>query len=152
MVILFHNYNSHVDKSVYRTVRVTNDGDTPAKFCFSDSSNPSSSGIGGDVQLASDGGPIFSMKPKVGVLHPTESRLIVLRFSPSEQKIYDEIITCYFNDTESSRYDLQMHGYGFYPQITFDSVLHFKPTCIGAVAERKFSIRNNSKIGVMFEV
>lgn len=142
---------SLVDKSVYRTVRVTNNGDTPVKFCFQESTGISSSAIGGEVELASEGGPIFSVKPKVGMLHPTESRLIVLRFSPSEQRIYNDTITCYFNDTASSRYDLQVQGYGYYPQLSFDNELHFKPTCIGAVAERKFTIRNNSKINVIYE-
>jgi cilia- and flagella-associated protein 65 len=142
----------HVDKSNYRTVRVTNSGDTPVKFSFLEPGNKSTMGIGGDVKLASEGGPAFSMKPLVGVLQPAESRLIVLRFSPSEQRMYDDAITCYFNSTETSRYELQMHGYGFFPQVSFESELNFKPTCIGAVAGREFTIRNNSKIDVMFEV
>lgn len=131
---------------------MSNSGDTPVKFSFLETGIKSSMGIGGDVNLASKGGPVFSMKPRVGVLLPAESRLIVLRFSPGEQRMYDESITCYFNSTDSSRYDLQMNGFGYYPQISFDNELIFKPTCIGAVAGREFTIRNNSKISVIFEV
>ncbi|KAJ3229481.1 hypothetical protein HDU81_005357 [Chytriomyces hyalinus] len=47
---------SHVDKSAYRTVRISNTGDTPVKFAFADTDNnkkDSMSGIGGSTQIAS---------------------------------------------------------------------------------------------------
>lgn len=91
----------HVDKTVYRTIRVSNTGDTPVKFAFMDSGSlgggPGS--IGGGTMLASRGGPPFSVKPRVGLLHKNESRLIVFRFSPGEQRIYEQALNCVFNSS-----------------------------------------------------
>eukprot|EP00842_Homolaphlyctis_polyrhiza_P005315 jgi/Hompol1/5785/HPOL_004691-RA len=145
----------HVDKSVYRTVRVSNAGDTSVKFSFLDSGIRSNMGIGGGTELASKGGAIFSVKPRIGILNKGESRLIVFRFSPSEQRDYEQALKCYFNSSLNNSYvgDLQVRGVGHYPEITFDgtNALCFKPTCIGAVAVRHFSIRNISRISVNFE-
>ncbi|KAI8923507.1 hypothetical protein BC831DRAFT_417141 [Entophlyctis helioformis] len=143
----------HVDKSVYRTVRVSNSGDTSVKFSFLDSGVRSTMGIGGGTELASRGGATFSVKPRIGILHKGESRLIVFRFSPSEQREYEQALKCYFNSSLNNSYDLQMRGIGYYPQISFEdnNTLCFKPTCIGAVAVRHFTIRNTSRISVNFE-
>ncbi|KAJ3300829.1 hypothetical protein HK104_000022 [Borealophlyctis nickersoniae] len=140
----------HVDKSVYRTVRVSNTGDTPVKFAILDGG---STGIGGGTALASAGGAAFSVKPRVGLLHKNESRLIVFRFSPSEQRIFEQALKCLFNSSSTNSYDLQMRGVGYYPQISFDTnnMLCFRPTCIGAVAKRPFTARNTSRISVHFE-
>ncbi|KAI8834503.1 hypothetical protein BC829DRAFT_448428 [Chytridium lagenaria] len=50
----------HVDKSVYRTVRVSNTGDTPVKFAFIEGNSNTAHGIGGGTLLASEGGHPFS--------------------------------------------------------------------------------------------
>lgn len=144
----------HVDRSVYHPVLVTNSGDTSIKFSFNE--------IGGTtkaneslVPLSQAGNrqtmAIFSIKPSVGVLQKNESKLILMRFAPSDQRIYDEIATCYFNSSEANNFILNMYGYGYYPRISFDPILQFKPTSIGAVAGRFFTIKNNSKINVAFE-
>lgn len=46
-----------------------------------------------------------------------------------------------------------MRGVGYVPQITFEpqSILVFKPTCIGTLAKREFVARNMSRINVDFE-
>ena len=94
----------HVDKSVYRTVRVTNCGDTLVKFSFLDSEILSNIGIEGGTELTFSSGPIFSVKPRIGILQKSESRLIVFRFSPSEQKEYDQALRCYFNNSHNNSY------------------------------------------------
>ncbi|KAJ3030918.1 UNVERIFIED_CONTAM: hypothetical protein HDU68_007279 [Siphonaria sp. JEL0065] len=159
----------HVDKSVYQTVRISNAGDTPVKFAFVDtqfqfsaingnSNNPSLSpsinqGIGGGTPLALQGGAPFSVKPRIGMLNKNESRLVVFRFSPSEQKSYEQALKCYFNSSLSNTYDLQIRGVGFFPQLVFDNqnMLFFKPTCVGTLARRSFTARNTSRIKIKFE-
>jgi hypothetical protein len=98
----------HVDKSVYRTVRVSNTGDTPVKFSFVDmtpaGANVMSPGIGGGTLLASDGGAPFSVKPRTGILHKNESKLIVFRFSPGEQRAYEHALKCFFNNGLTNNY------------------------------------------------
>ncbi|KAJ3334134.1 hypothetical protein HDU76_008596 [Blyttiomyces sp. JEL0837] len=144
----------HVDKSVYRTVRVSNTGDTPVKFTFMDIAGtgmtPAKVGDGsGGTDLSS----IFSVKPRIGVLHKNESRLIVFRFNPNEQRVYEQALKCYFNSALSNSHDLHVRGVGHFPQIVFENqnTLCFKPTCIGTVASRTFVARNTSHIFVNFE-
>ncbi|TPX66179.1 hypothetical protein SpCBS45565_g04639 [Spizellomyces sp. 'palustris'] len=140
----------HVDKSVYRTVRVSNTGDTPVHFAILDGGL---TGIGGGTALASLGGAAFTVKPRLGLLKKNESRLLVFRFSPSEQRVYEQALKCSFNSSAANSYDLQMRGVGYFPHLTFgtQNTLCFKPTCIGAVAKRTFPARNTSRITVNFE-
>ncbi|KAJ3182506.1 hypothetical protein HDU85_002604 [Gaertneriomyces sp. JEL0708] len=140
----------HVDKSVYRTVRVSNTGDTPVHFAMLDSVGE---GVGGGTPLASMGGAAFSVKPRVGVLHRNENRLLVFRFSPGEERAYEQALRCAFNGSWDQAYDLHMKGAGYFPHLSFDSnnMLFFRPTCIGAIAKRTFEARNKSRITVKFE-
>lgn len=94
----------HVDKSVYRTVRVSNTGDTPVKFAILDTSPSSTVGIGGGTALASCGGAAFSVKPRVGILRRGEARLIVFRFSPSEERGFEMGLRCLFNSSRTNSY------------------------------------------------
>ena len=132
---------------------MSNSGDTSVKFSFNDSDTRSNIGIGGGTELASEGGATFSVKPRIGILNKSESRLIVFRFSPSEQHEYEQALKCYFNSSLNNSYDLQVRGVGYFPQISFEgnNIIHFKPICIGAIAMRKFIIRNTSRISVNFE-
>ncbi|KAJ3335278.1 hypothetical protein HDU91_002257, partial [Kappamyces sp. JEL0680] len=141
----------YVDRSEYQTVKIANAGDTTVKFSFLDNTN--AAGIGGDTELSTLGGPAFSVKPRVGVLKKNESRLIVFRFSPSEKMLYEQAFTCYFNNSVHSKYDLQLNGFGAYPEIVFsaDNSLTFKPTYVGSLASRSFPIRNRSKAYLHFE-
>ena len=75
-----------VDGAVYRTARVTNSGDTPAKFAF-------------PRDLA-----VFQTKPKNGILGKNQSRLIVFKFAPLEVKQYEEPLSCIFNDSASNQH------------------------------------------------
>ncbi|KAI8912237.1 hypothetical protein DFJ77DRAFT_542027 [Powellomyces hirtus] len=140
----------HVDKSVYRTIRVSNAGDTPVQFAIIDGGL---SGQGGGTAMASAGGAAFTVKPRVGVLHRNESRLLVFRFSPSEQRIFEQALRCVFNSSAANSHEFHLKGVGYFPHLNFgtDNTVCFKPTCIGAVAKRTFTARNTSKITVNFE-
>ncbi|KAJ2994628.1 hypothetical protein HDV02_001454 [Globomyces sp. JEL0801] len=143
----------YVDRSQYQTIKISNTGDTSVKFSFLDLGLDSQLGIGGSSERASNGGPIFSVKPRIGVLKKNETRLIVLRFSPSREGTYEDSFTCYFNNSTQNTYSLHLRGFGAYPKLSFgkNNSLNFKPTCIGSVAARKFHIRNTSKTSVHFE-
>jgi hypothetical protein len=84
-----------VHKSIYRTVRVSNCGDTPVRFSF-----PNSRNLLNDYELDN----VFSVKPRVGMLHSNESRLILFRFSPTEQKLYENVLKCQFNSSLTNTY------------------------------------------------
>jgi hypothetical protein len=124
----------HIDKSVYRTVKVNNYGDTSVKFAFEQKEDA-----------------VFSVSPRIGILHKNESKLLVLRFSPAEQKLYQESLKCCFNSTDSSAEDLIMHGQGYFSQLYFENNLVFRPTCVGTVAARSVQMRNTSKIDLHYK-
>ena len=90
-----------VDRSEYQILRIANAGDTTVKFSFLDNFT---GGIGGDTELSYKGGSVFSVKPRVGVLKKNESRLIALRFSPSEKRLFEEAFTCFFNNSVHTKY------------------------------------------------
>ncbi|KAI9333355.1 hypothetical protein DFJ73DRAFT_963215 [Zopfochytrium polystomum] len=174
----------HVDRSVYRTVRVSNTGDTPVKFAFLDGAAPLVPSHGGGTQpppqrrlvlqpgaaaggtnstdkslaavafgSAGGGTAPFSVKPHVGILHKNESRLIVFRFMPAEQRPYEQALKCYFNSSLSNAQDIHVRGVGYYPELSFENnnLLCFKPTCVGTVAKRTIKARNSARIQVNFE-
>jgi hypothetical protein len=143
----------YVDRSEYQIMQISNTGDTTVKFSFLDVGTMKSLRIGGDVAFASNGGPVFSVKPRVGVLEKNEKKLIIFRFSPGDNRLFDEANICYFNNSIHSNYNLQTKGYGSYPSLIFDSInkISFKPTCLGSLSERKFSARNKSKVLLNFE-
>ncbi|KAJ3381899.1 hypothetical protein HDU84_004761 [Entophlyctis sp. JEL0112] len=118
----------NIDNSSYRTVRISNTGDTPVKFEFEDLQVLEMKGL----QQSQFGGSIvtqpfhaISVKPRVGLLRKNDSQLV----------------------------DFNIRGVGFLPHLTFENenLLLFKPTCLNTFAERLFSVRNNSKISVNFE-
>ncbi|KAH6577222.1 hypothetical protein BASA60_004157 [Batrachochytrium salamandrivorans] len=142
----------HVDKSVYRTALISNTGDTSVRFSFLERGATSIFEDQDRLDIDNKEKAIFSAKPCSGILHRGDSRLILFRFSPNEQREYFQELKCYFNSSLNNSYDLQMHGIGHYPKISFDGngTLCFKPTCIGATSLCHFTIRNTSRIAVNF--
>ncbi|KAJ1562128.1 hypothetical protein HK405_015525, partial [Cladochytrium tenue] len=110
----------HVDRSVYRTVRVTNTGDTPVKFAF-----PDHLSVG--VAVGSD--------------------------LPAIRRIYERALKCYFNGSMSNSQDIHVRGVGYVPDLSFENgnMLCFKPTCVGTIAARTFTVQNHSRILVYYE-
>lgn len=62
--------------------------------------------------MASAGGAAFTVKPRVGLLRKDESRLLVFRFSPSEQRIYEQALKCAFNSSAANSYVGRLEGEG----------------------------------------
>jgi cilia- and flagella-associated protein 65 len=142
-----------VDRSQYEVLKITNAGDTTVKFSFLDLGISSQNGkmITGD--LASRIGSAFSVKPRIGVLRKGETRMVMLRFCPFEKRLYEEVMTCYFNNSPLSTYKLNLRAYGSIPDVIFgtDNTVRFKPTCVGSMASRVFQIQNISKVALDFE-
>jgi hypothetical protein len=143
----------YVDRSEYQVLKIANAGDTTVKFSFLDLGTNSQTGNGCSGDLASRAGSAFSAKPRIGVLRKNETRLIVLRFCPSEKRLYEEGFTCFFNNSVHSTYSLHLRGHGSIPDVQFenDNSLRFKPTCIGSVSQRRFQVRNTSKVSLQYE-
>ncbi|KAI9141425.1 hypothetical protein BKA69DRAFT_1166792 [Paraphysoderma sedebokerense] len=153
----------HVDACVYRTVRVTNAGDTPVKFIFQDTKDsfaPSTKQIENFERKPKDSErhktestSVFAVKPQHGTLAPNQSQLFVLRFSPTESKLYEWPLKCLFNNSLSNIYEILMRGVGSLPSLSIEDEnrLFLKPTCADSYVSRKFRIRNNSSIHSYFK-
>jgi hypothetical protein len=85
-----------VGGSIYRTIRITNSGDTPVKFCFSATETSQNE--------AESTAQTFTVKPRRGLLARDQSQLIVFRFTPKEAIVYEQVLKAYFNDSSSSQY------------------------------------------------
>lgn len=87
-----------VHQEVYRTIRVSNEGDTPVKFAFATSAEQLNQTDNHDF------GQGFSVKPRFGLLAKNQSQLIVFKFSPAEQQVYEQTLKCFFNNSTANEY------------------------------------------------
>ncbi|KAJ3342118.1 hypothetical protein HDU93_003334 [Gonapodya sp. JEL0774] len=76
-------------QSVYRTVRVANEGDNSVKVLFL---------TGSQDKDREQGPPIFDIKPASCLLKHGDAQLVVVKFSPRESQSYREVIKCTFNN------------------------------------------------------
>ena len=103
--IVVHNTTHRLDfpgcrvhKEVYRTIRVSNAGDTPVKFAFAASAEQL------HLTEREDFGRGFSVKPRCGLLSKNQSQLFVFKFAPAETLVYEQTLKCFFNDSTSNQY------------------------------------------------
>ncbi|KXS11891.1 hypothetical protein M427DRAFT_126202, partial [Gonapodya prolifera JEL478] len=142
-------------RAVYRTVRMTNDGDSLVRFSFSNERSE---------KHTSESGSIFSVKPATNVLNRSASQLFIVRFAPIEHRLYKDMIKCAFNNTisgesvSSATFDRSLEsivvsGNGALPRLVLENegFLLFRPTCVGAESKRAFTMHNISKVDVLFQ-
>jgi hypothetical protein len=54
--------------------------------------------------FGSDNSRTFSVTPKFCLLNPNQDKLIVLKFSPREERLFDSTIKCVFNNSMNDSY------------------------------------------------
>jgi len=82
-----------LDYYVYRTLRVTNTGDTPVNFSIKCRSLFDHSNLDKD--------DTFSVQPKNGMLLRQRSQIFVFRFHPKDFRIFESKIQFVFNNSPS---------------------------------------------------
>ncbi|RKP21000.1 hypothetical protein ROZALSC1DRAFT_27569, partial [Rozella allomycis CSF55] len=123
-----------VGEQIYKSINVTNTGDTSVKFWFSN-----------------DNSGVFAAKPNHGLLSPNQSQIILFRFTPLEFKEYKTPLVCHFN-YGSSTSTIEMLGTGYLPKITLEpNLVCFKPTWINGVSERVTIARNVTNVPLYFK-
>ncbi|KAL7754386.1 hypothetical protein RI367_000367 [Sorochytrium milnesiophthora] len=83
-----------VGQSTYRTMSVTNNGDTTVKCAFADWIDPEHNNT--------EAAPVFSARPSFRTLRPGERQLVLFRFSPQREHRYDCKLKCTFNDSTAN--------------------------------------------------
>ena len=126
----------HLGDSVYQTIRLRNNGDTPATFRFSE-----------------DGSGTFMARPDSGLIGMNRFVLVSLRFTPQRARLYRRKLRCILNNSSENTVDLILTGAGCQPEVEFvegDS-LYFQPTCVGLTSSRVFTVRNSSRVPLTFQ-
>lgn len=124
----------HLGDSVFLTTRITNNGNTPALFRFKP-----------------DPANVFDVRPTGGLIDKGKFQLVSFRFRPKEVIHYFTQLECVMNNTHVVK--LPTTGISCMPRVKFDngqSVLFFKPTCLGIVSKRIVTLRNSTRIPVRF--
>ncbi|KAJ3349706.1 hypothetical protein HDU83_000324 [Entophlyctis luteolus] len=129
----------NIDNSSYRTVRISNTGDTPVKFEFEDLQVLEMKGL----QQSQFGGSIvtqpfhaISVKPRVGLLRKNDSQLVVFRFNPSEQK-----------------FSLTVMASGIKAEITPNAKsLPFGAILVNTIVEQEMTIFNHGECDIFYDL
>ena len=126
----------HLGDSVYQTIRLQNNGDTPATFRFYE-----------------DASGTFLARPDSGLIGMNRFVLVSLRFTPQRARLYRRKLRCVLNNSSENTVDFVLTGTGCQPEVNFvegDS-LYFQPTCIGLTSTRVFTVRNSSRVPLTFQ-
>lgn len=126
-----------MNNTVFQTIQLSNNGDTPIKFQFLDRQDT-----------------LFVCKPTRGVLQPNQHQLILFKFSPKEARVYRSAFKCVLNNSLANALDLTVTGIAEFPDLQIDNGanLYFKSTCVGSSSNRSFRIHNPTGIAVSFSV
>jgi hypothetical protein len=108
----------------------------------------------------------FTIEPRRGVLQPNQFQLLTAKFSPSQPNHYTEVLRCILNNSPANVLELlisgkmrsepllSVKGIGAQPELQIENngSMYFKPTCIGVMSKRSFTLKNTSRIPIAFEV
>jgi len=124
----------------FQTVRITNMGNLPAQFAFSN-----------------DEDAPFSVKPASGLIPADDFQLVTIKFSPTTSKHYSQKLSCMLNNTPSMTEQVSVFGSGEVPRLevtnaTKSGSLYLKPTCVGLSSTRELEVRNPTRVPLIFRV
>ena len=96
---------------------------------------------------------IYSMKPTTGLLPPGSHQVFIVKCLPTDVKTYKHNVRLRLNDMEKNTQEILMHGSAEAPEVLLDNkgLLFFKPTCVGTASQRKYAVKNVSRIPLCFE-
>ncbi|KAK3591649.1 hypothetical protein CHS0354_040559 [Potamilus streckersoni] len=122
-------------ESAYRTLLLSNTGTTPIQF---------------DIQR--DPANTFFVKPAKALLKDSH-QIFVVKATPAEVKTYKQKITLKLNDNVKYNQELEMWGSAEAPNVLLETQgeMYFKQTCVGTSSQRTYTIKNISRIPLMFE-
>lgn len=125
----------NTNEATYRTLLLSNMGTTPILYDFE-----------------SDPDKVFSVKPSKGLL-TTQHQLFLVKMVPPHVKTYKKTLKLRMNDAEKNTKEMLAWGSAEAPSVLLDNdgVIYFKPTCIGTSSQKKFTVKNVSRIPLRFE-
>nr|XP_033800998.1 cilia- and flagella-associated protein 65 [Geotrypetes seraphini]XP_033800999.1 cilia- and flagella-associated protein 65 [Geotrypetes seraphini]XP_033801000.1 cilia- and flagella-associated protein 65 [Geotrypetes seraphini] len=97
--------------------------------------------------------PSIMVKPTSGYILPGAHQIILLRTSPKETTIERRVLYLQFNSCERYTQVILLLSRVEEPQLFLGNErrLLFKPTCVGNVTERSYTVKNCSRVPLHFE-
>lgn len=122
-------------KVSYKTFMICNTGKTPLFY-----------------NIENDLSGIFSIKPNRGLIQ-SGHQICVVRFSPKNHQLYDQVLNVTFNDRSKNSKPLRFVGPCEEPEIMLENggKIYFKQTCIGTSSESQYSFKNLTRKTLNFE-
>eukprot|EP00898_Chlorokybus_atmophyticus_P007757 jgi/Chlat1/7983/Chrsp7S07773 len=131
----------------YQTAALANHGDTPVKFDFLP-------GTLGDSCSQLEGGRL-RVVPERGVVPPQSTTVVALQYDARDNAPFQGKLRCVLNHSHANAMEVPVRACGFSPSVRLlgdsESLLYFKPTCVGARSERTLIMQNASRIPVAFD-
>jgi len=84
-----------LNKTYYRTVRIKNSGDTVVRYTFMNEEEIQKLNM--DDEPHNQKRKVFSIREANGALIKNETKLMVIRFNPIEEIMYDKKQNCYLD-------------------------------------------------------
>jgi hypothetical protein len=140
-----------LNKTYYRTIRIQNPGDTIVRYSFMNEDELQE--LIEDAEIQDNKKKIFSIREANGILTKNEAKLMVVRFEPVEEKIYNVKQNCYLNNSYKNKYELLLKGECDSSSLIFDNdnTVFFKPVCINSSTDKTFNGRNMSNIKLYYK-
>eukprot|EP00357_Protocruzia_adherens_P031746 CAMPEP_0115013128 /NCGR_PEP_ID=MMETSP0216-20121206/25201_1 /TAXON_ID=223996 /ORGANISM="Protocruzia adherens, Strain Boccale" /LENGTH=1245 /DNA_ID=CAMNT_0002382423 /DNA_START=124 /DNA_END=3861 /DNA_ORIENTATION=+ len=122
-----------VGESVYQTLQLTNDSDTPVYY-----------------RLVEDPGKNFRYFPYIGLIAPKSFALVAVEFAPKTAREFRYNVQVVLNHSHSNTRTVQLMGHCNDPSlyVANGSKMYFAPSSTNVIAKQSLMIQNTSKIPI----
>ena len=149
-----------VGASVYATIKLTNTSDNDS--CVWNIKTPSQlgneQGQVNDAQTFRDNEKLrqmFQFCPKFGFIPPNGFQLVVCKFEPRSEGIFEYNPSISYNHVSKYNKTIHLTGLAVKPQLRIcdnNGTLFIRPTCIGMSCTEKILLHNISSIPIKYEI
>ena len=126
-----HFLPAAVEESVYQTVQLVNNSDTPIYY-----------------KMLQDPSRTFRIFPATGLIEGKSFGLVCFEFSPRVHQAHSFVAQCVLNHTVSFQTRLQLVGYCYIPAISLlgENKIYYPPTFMGVASKEKLKVKNDSLV------
>ena len=125
-----------VGATAYCSIQLLNKTDTPSFFKFD-----------------SDSSKAFDVFPKYGIIEGHRFKIIFLRFSPDEPRVFEKVLNCRLNNAIDV-IRIRLTGYCCNPNLVIDNnnQVFFPPSFLGVHSKQKIAFLNKSRVSLSYAI
>ena len=103
-------------------------------------------------KILQDSTKTFSAFPHTGMIPGKSFSLVTFEFNPKVARHYNFSSQLIFNNNTANIQSVNLKGYCYAPQLSFQQdKLFFPPTFVGVSARRKFFVKNDARVPMVYE-